>query len=115
MSLEPLKVKVPKFFVATVIIVSAIGFPAYFLSGEKMSAPSVMQWIIFFLYTIIVITFTLMGLGVKGINITSEETDKRIKQKKAVFDKAVKPYVFIAFAAALLWFAYSIIGLQKNT
>jgi KaiC/GvpD/RAD55 family RecA-like ATPase len=58
--------------------------------------------------------FTLMGLGVKVINITSEEADEKIKAQKSTFDKALKPYIFAAFLIVIIWLLYSIFELHKN-
>jgi predicted permease len=108
-------IKVSKVVVVTIVILSAIGFPVYFLLAERLSVPSARQWLLLILYSIVVLGFVFMGVGVKVIDVTSEETDNKIKEKKAAFDKAVNPYIIAAFIGFLIWLVYSIIELYKNT
>lgn len=114
MTTELQNIKVTKPMVAIVIMASAIGFPVYFLFGESMSAPTAMQWLLISLYSLAVLSFTLMGIGVKSVNVTSEETDTKLKEKKVAFDKAVKPYLYAILIAGCLWFGYQIFSIIQN-
>ena len=106
MELKTNNIKSSKAIYAIAVIVSAIIFPIYFLSGSELSAPNTMQWILIILYSTATIGFALMVTGIKVTNITSEETDKKIIEKKAAIDKALKPYLIILVIGLLIWATY---------
>ena len=103
-----------KLLSAVVIIASAVLFPMYFLRDDSLSLPTAEQWVLILLYLVFVAGFALMAVGVKIGDVTSIETDNKIKQKKAAFDKAIKPYLFLILLAIIMCMAYIIVDIKFN-
>ena len=99
---------------AIVIVASAILFPLYFLVDENLALPTAGQWVLIILYLVSVLGFALLAVGVKIKNVTSVETDKKIREIKVAFDKAAKPYVIFILVCIMIWMAYVLLDLKYD-
>jgi len=108
MKLKMRNAKLSKAIYVLIILVSAVIIPVYFLSGSMLSAPNAMQWLLIILYSFAVIGFAFLAAGIKITNITSEETDRKIIEKKAAIDRALKPLIISILIGWLIWLAHTI-------
>jgi len=97
--------KLSKAIYVLIILVSAVVIPVYFVSGSMLSWPNAMQWLLIILYSFAVTGFAFLAAGIKVTNITSEETDKKIIEKKAAIDRVFKPFIIIVLIG---WLVYTI-------
>lgn len=96
------------------VIITAIGFPLYFLQGFEIQNIQINSKTIFisFLYVMFVLGFIFLLFNIKGGNVTSEETDKKLVRGYEKFSKIALRLILLYIAAQLLWLSYIIISKQ---
>ena len=95
-----------KIIYSAIIILAAVGYPLYFLFINevvfKVNKISIFFTILYFVPTI---GFIFFVFDIKGINVTTKETDQKIAE---IYEKARDLRLFLALLV-MLWLAYPIL------
>lgn len=110
-----LNTKVNKVVAAVVVAVAAFAIPAFFIqqSGAARYKPTPLSIVVAILYVIATVGLVLECIGKRGVQVTSEATDRKIAKRLSAFQRKLRPLAWVALLLWFVWLAYLVWSLHQ--